>query len=142
MNVYLITALLLFSATVVQSRTPTLLGGWMHHKNPSNSLKFFNLAFDAFAAMFSPPYLHGTNLRIVKASTQVVNGINYKLEVEKAEVSCGFKQLEWFPTHYNQNPYKNLICWTGKVVEVCTIELHESFNAKKATVQSFDCRKP
>ncbi|KAK8782672.1 hypothetical protein V5799_015986 [Amblyomma americanum] len=142
MNVYLHIALFFCGAVVAQGRAPTILGGWMHHENPSRSLKFFNLAFQAFATRVNPPYLRGINLKVVKASSQVVNGVNYKLEVEKAEVSCGFQQLAWPATYYNWNPYKNLLCWTGKVLEVCTIQLHENIRTQKVKIESFDCRKP
>uniref|UniRef100_G3MS52 Cystatin domain-containing protein n=1 Tax=Amblyomma maculatum TaxID=34609 RepID=G3MS52_AMBMU len=142
MGIYLRIALLFFSATIVQGRAPPVLGGWMHHENPSRSLKFFNLAFQALAATVHPPYFHGTNMKIVKASTQIVNGVNYRLVVEKAEVSCGFLQPEWPATRYPYNPYSNLYCWTGKVLQVCTIELHENIRTKKVTTQRFDCQVP
>nr|XP_054928870.1 uncharacterized protein LOC126534429 isoform X1 [Dermacentor andersoni] len=70
---------------------PQLVGGWREHKFPSASNKFIKLAYQAFSAALGEPHLHGVNLRVSKAATQVVAGLNYKLEVEQAQVSCGFQ---------------------------------------------------
>uniref|UniRef100_A0A6G5A9M0 Putative cystatin n=1 Tax=Rhipicephalus microplus TaxID=6941 RepID=A0A6G5A9M0_RHIMP len=76
----------------VRRSTSGLVGGWREHKYPSESQKFITLAYQAFADALGEPYLHGTNLRVSKASTQVVAGLNHKLEVEQTQVSCGFKR--------------------------------------------------
>ncbi|XP_077523129.1 uncharacterized protein LOC144133961 [Amblyomma americanum] len=68
-------------------------------------MKFFNLTLQAFSANLQRPYLQGTNVKILKASTQVVNGLNYKIEVEISKILCGFKQSD---------TNRNLFCLTRR----------------------------
>ncbi|XP_037499801.1 uncharacterized protein LOC119373809 isoform X2 [Rhipicephalus sanguineus] len=100
---------------------PQLLGGWRQHKYPSQSSKFIRLAYQAFASALGEPSLHGINLRVSKAATQVVAGLNYKLEVELAKVSCGF-----------QHP----------VVAVCNIDFYHRIGTSTPNITSFSCNEP
>uniref|UniRef100_A0A6G5A7G2 Putative cystatin n=1 Tax=Rhipicephalus microplus TaxID=6941 RepID=A0A6G5A7G2_RHIMP len=123
----------------VRRSTSGLVGGWREHKYPSESQKFITLAYQAFADALGEPYLHGTNLRVSKASTQVVAGLNHKLEVEQTQVSCGFKRPP-FPGAW-QNP-NSLVCFTGKVIAVCTIEYFIPIKTSTPNITSFECKKP
>nr|XP_037275432.1 uncharacterized protein LOC119168123 isoform X2 [Rhipicephalus microplus] len=115
----------------VRRSTSGLVGGWREHKYPSESQKFITLAYQAFADALGEPYLHGTNLRVSKASTQVVAGLNHKLEVE---------QTQPFPGAW-QNP-NSLVCFTGKVIAVCTIEYFIPIKTSTPNITSFECKKP
>uniref|UniRef100_A0A224YD97 Cystatin n=1 Tax=Rhipicephalus zambeziensis TaxID=60191 RepID=A0A224YD97_9ACAR len=123
----------------VRRSTPRLVGGWREHKYPSESPKFIRLAYQAFAHALGEPYLHGINLRVSKAATQVVAGLNHKLEVEQAQVSCGFQHPQFHGTWQHQN---NLVCFTGKVVAVCNIEFYIPIRTSTPNITSFECKKP
>nr|XP_050037662.1 uncharacterized protein LOC126534429 isoform X2 [Dermacentor andersoni] len=118
---------------------PQLVGGWREHKFPSASNKFIKLAYQAFSAALGEPHLHGVNLRVSKAATQVVAGLNYKLEVEQAQVSCGFQHPQ--PQGTWNHP-QSLVCFTGKVVAVCNIEFFHSLRAPVPNITSFECKEP
>ncbi|KAL1466198.1 hypothetical protein MTO96_042895 [Rhipicephalus appendiculatus] len=72
-------ALIFLISTITQAHwetarrsRPQLLGGWRLHKYPSQSSKFVTLAYQAFSSALGAPSLHGINLRVSKAATQVV----------------------------------------------------------------------
>uniref|UniRef100_A0A6M2E5H1 Putative conserved secreted protein n=1 Tax=Amblyomma tuberculatum TaxID=48802 RepID=A0A6M2E5H1_9ACAR len=158
MTVFLRSALLVYIAMVAQARTP-LLGGWVQHENPSSSLKFFQLAFKVLGPTVDPPYNSGTNMRIVKSSTQevfstlspppgkpekkmeILKAVKYKIIVEIADITCGFQRLEQNATTIKKRS-KKLYCWTGKVTEICRLELFELMKTKNVTVRYMNCKKP
>uniref|UniRef100_L7LRB4 Putative tick salivary cystatin n=1 Tax=Rhipicephalus pulchellus TaxID=72859 RepID=L7LRB4_RHIPC len=118
---------------------PQLLGGWRQHKYPSQSSKFIRLAYHAFSSALGEPSMHGISLRVSKAATQVVAGLNYKLEVELAKVSCGFQH----PHNYEKWHYAhNLVCFSGQVVAVCNIDFYHGIGTVTPNITSFKCNEP
>ncbi|XP_037499684.1 uncharacterized protein LOC119373693 [Rhipicephalus sanguineus] len=123
----------------VRRSTHQIVGGWREHKYPSESPQFIKLAYQAFATALGEPFLHGINLRVSKAATQVVAGLNHKLEVEQAQVSCGFHRPQFHGVWHHPN---SLVCFTGKVVRVCNIELYIPIKTSVPNITSFECKEP
>ncbi|KAL1481002.1 hypothetical protein MTO96_050559 [Rhipicephalus appendiculatus] len=137
--IFLVTTITQAHWETARRSRPQLIGGWRLHKYPSQSSKFVTLAYQAFSSALGAPSLHGINLRVSKAATQVVAGLNYKLEVELAKVSCGFQHpqnyAKWHYTH-------NLVCFSGQVVAVCNIDFYHRIGTSTPNVTSFKCNEP
>ncbi|KAH6926471.1 hypothetical protein HPB50_018731 [Hyalomma asiaticum] len=116
----------LFALTVIVAQCSAAeVGGWTEH-DPSSNPKYLELAHFAISQQTTGLTHYHTVLRLLKAETQVVAGVNYKLIFETAPSNCTIAD----------GPYSSELC-KPTTTQDCALEAVPNVAVAKLLISYF-----